>query len=419
METLDRVAAGDTVRIGEVEGHLAACDSCRSRLALARRDARLSAELRAANSNGTAGSIDGYEILGELQRGGQGVVHRALQLGTRREVALKVLTEVTARDRHRFEREIGLVCRLRHPSIVTIFDSGVADGRAYYAMELVDGERLDRFVRERGVARRERLELFVQIADAVAYAHRCGVIHRDLKPDNILVDSGGRPHLLDFGIATALEGGLRITATGEFMGTLAYASPEQVLGEAPIVDLRTDVYSLGVVLYELVTGRLPHELSSNVNEAIGTISRGRPLDPRGVAPDVDSELRAILLCALAREPAERYASADALASDVRRWLSGESPAAGRTNVWRALRKQLRRHRLAIAGMTLLVAGAGGRIGGRAARAHARGTPARERAARAPCVPGRARGGGSAAHGGGRAPDRGDRGRGTFDRGGVG
>ena len=304
-------------------------------------------------------TIPGYRLEEEIHRGGQGVVFRATQEATHRPVALKVLLRgrhASARDRMRFEREIDLASRLRHPDIVTIYDSGLAGDLPWFAMELVQGDRLDVYLARNRPSLTERLALFRRMAEAVAVAHRRGVIHRDLKPGNILVDADGAPRILDFGVAKAWGEAVptRVTVTGEFMGTLAYASPEQVLGDPSEVDTRADVYSLGVLLYELVTGRLPYEVTGTVAQAIENITRREPEDPRSVSADVDQDLYTILRAALAKDPAERYASADALARDVGHYLAQEPVEARGRSTWYVLRKSLRRHRLPVAAATAVL-----------------------------------------------------------------
>jgi len=312
-------------------------------------------------------AIPGYELGPEIHRGGQGIVYRALQRSTRRPVALKVLASDggSYRDRLRFEREVDLACRLRHPGIVTVHDRGVAGRRPWYAMELVGGCTLDEHLARARPVLRARLELFHAICEAVAHAHRHGVIHRDLKPRNVLVDEAGAPRVLDFGVARALDerGEAEVTRAGEFAGTLTYASPEQVEGDPGAVDTRTDVYSLGVVLYEMVTGRLPYDASGTTAEVVGRIARARPAEA-----GVDGDLRTILSTALAKDPEERYASVEALARDVAHRLAGEPIEARGASAWYALRKGLARHRtgVALAAAALIAAAAGALV---LARAH--------------------------------------------------
>jgi serine/threonine protein kinase len=196
-----------------------------------------------------------------------GTVWRAEQLSTRREVALKLMAAVrfdSAKAQVRFEREVELTARLDHPNIARVYDSGLHHGMYYYAMELVDGTPLDRYVKSNNLSKNQILVLMQKVCQAVLYAHLRAVIHRDLKPSNILVDPGGQPHVLDFGLAKALledDEALTISVEGQVAGTPAYMSPEQAAGRHDETDTRTDVFSLGVILYELLTGQSPHDRS--------------------------------------------------------------------------------------------------------------------------------------------------------------
>ncbi len=318
---------------------------------------------------------EGYEILRELDRGAQGVVYLAHQVSTKRRVALKVMLQgafSTQRQQQRFEREVELVASMKHPNIVTVFDSGITpDGRMFTAMEYIDGVPLNlhRTHDEPGGAQvmttRERVDLFLKVCDAVGSAHRRGIIHRDLKPLNILVDTEGEPHVLDFGLAKVVgpdamtESAMDATAAGEFMGTFAYASPEQVSGDPDLVDTRTDVYALGVILYDLLLGRRPYELGGNVHEMIKGIMETRPHPPRDFDPEFDLDLETILLTSLAKDVERRYQSVQDLADDLRCWCSGEPIMARRDDAWYVLRKFVLRHRLPVglaACVVLLIVG---------------------------------------------------------------
>ena len=303
--------------------------------------------------------VPGYRLEGELTRGGQGIVYRAVQESTQRIVALKVLLprSFSVRERRRFEREVELGSRLSHPGIVTVFDSGVADGAPWYAMELVEGVTLEACIERDAPDLARRLELFLELCAAVAHAHRSGVIHRDLKPTNVLVDATGRVRVLDFGTALPIDA-RRLTAPGEFLGTLAYASPEQVGGGSEGCDTRTDVYSLGVVLYELVTGRLPIPVEAGLSEVVRRIEHAAPADPGPIAPD----LAVILLRALEKERERRYPSVEALARDVKHFLAHEPIEARPRSTLYVLRKALRRHRRSVA-LAGLVLGAGALLAG--------------------------------------------------------
>jgi tetratricopeptide (TPR) repeat protein len=298
-----------------------------------------------------ADSINGYEILHEIHRGGQGVVYKALQLATKRPVALKVLLHgpyASARQQHRFEREIDLVASLQHPNIVTIYDSGLAHGRHYFAMEYIRGQSLDAYILEAKLSINATLRLFRKICSAVNAAHQHGVIHRDLKPANIRIDAEGEPHILDFGLAKAagpdLKDGAPVTMSGEFMGTLAYASPEQTSGDPGLVDIRTDVYSLGVILFEMLTGTYPYEVGGPISEVLRNIVEAEPRRPSTLRRQINNEVETIILQALAKEKERRYQSAEALARDVGRYLAGEVIEAKRDSTWYVLRKSLRRYR---------------------------------------------------------------------------
>ncbi len=300
--------------------------------------------------------IPGYRDIEEVYRGGQGIVFRAWQESTKRQVALKVLREgiyASPAARRRFEREIELVAALSHRHIVTVFDSGkTADGHRYLVMDFVRGQALGRFVAERGLQDTEMLRLFATICDAVNYAHQRGVIHRDLKPGNILIDEGGEPHVLDFGLARPLgrRGATRLTTEAQVAGTLPYMSPEQARGSSDAVDVRSDVYALGVILYELLTGTYPYDVDGDTLEVLRNIAEVEPAPPgreRG-AHRIDGELETIVLKSLAKDPGRRYQTAGELARDVRHYLNAEPIEAKRDSHWYIVRKTLARHRVGVA-----------------------------------------------------------------------
>jgi len=350
-EQVEAAARGDAADTR----HLERCPECRARLDAALGERALLEELRSTRARGSEPPlVPGYRIEGEIQRGGQGVVYRAVQETTRRPVALKLLLAGPAagvRERRRFEREIELASRLDHPGIVRLYDSGVAAESPWCAFELVTGERLDEWVRREQPALRRKVELACELAAAVAHAHQRGVIHRDLKPANVLVDAQGHPRVLDFGAALAdLDGGerLRLTAPGEFLGTLAYAAPEQLRGAQQAIDTRTDVYALGTLLYELLTGRLPYELAGGVAEIAERVTREPASPPSAHARGIDRDLDAIVGKALASDPAGRYGSAEALERDLARYLAGEAVEARRASLAYLARKYVARRKRPLA-----------------------------------------------------------------------
>ncbi len=301
-------------------------------------------------------SITGYEIVREIHRGGQGVVYQAIQKNTKRKVAIKVMREgpfASPRDKARFEREVQILASLNHPHIVAIHDSGLAAGNFYFVMDYISGQPLDVYMSSGRRTVEETLRLFVRIGSAVNAAHLRGIIHRDLKPSNIRIDANGEPHILDFGLAKMAMGQVTdesrpqvMTITGQFVGSLPWASPEQAEGIPGKIDVRTDVYSLGVVLYEMLTGKFPYEVVGHMRDVLDRIMHAEPVRPRAVRGEIGDEVETIVLKCLTKERERRYQSAGELVRDVERYLAGEPIEAKRDSTIYLLRKTLLRYRMA-------------------------------------------------------------------------
>jgi len=322
--------------------------------------------------------IGRYEIVGILGRGGMGIVYEARQMRPDRSVALKAL-HVGARTRHaltRFRHEAEVLGRLQHPGIAQIFEAGVDDWGAgaqpYFAMELVRGKDLSSFVQERGLDVPSRLALLARICDAVHHAHQHGVIHRDLKPANILVvddatpgdgsDSGSvalgsaQPKVLDFGVARLLDreiGTTVHTSAGQILGTAAYMSPEQAAGDPAAIDIRTDIYSIGVIAFEVLSGRLPHDLAGKpLGEAIRILGSADAPRLGSIVRRFRGDVETIVAKALEKDRTRRFASAAEMAADLRRVLRDEPIQARRPGATDQLLKFSRRHR-ALVGVALV------------------------------------------------------------------
>src|SRR5204863_2555996 len=264
-----------------------------------------------------------YEIVEHIARGGMAEVFRARDLLLDRPVALKVLFPEFATDRsfvERFRREARSAANLNHPNIVSIYDWGQEDGTYFIVMEYVEGRSLRQMIREDGpLPAKQAAQIGADIAAALAFAHKNGVIHRDVKPGNVLIDPTGQVKVTDFGIARGGDAQEALTQTGAVMGTATYFSPEQAQGRP--IDPRSDVYALAVVLYEMVVGRPPFSNENPVAVAYQHV-RERPIPPRQRNPKVPAPYEAIVLKGLAKNPVNRYASAEELRADLRRFVAG-------------------------------------------------------------------------------------------------
>jgi serine/threonine protein kinase/WD40 repeat protein len=311
--------------------------------------------------------IGHYRIIRLLGEGGMGTVYEAEQESPRRPVALKVVRSgfLSPTLLKRFNQEAQILGRLRHPGIAQIYEAGMAeDGRPFFALELIRGMSLHQFARDRQLDTAARLGLLAQVCDAVQHAHDQGIIHRDLKPGNILVDETGRPKVLDFGVARATDADLQTpsgrTQPGQLVGTLSYMSPEQVSGDPAALDRRSDVYSLGVILFELLANRLPYHLEHlPLPEVARVIREEEPSRLGSINGSFRGDVEIIVGKALEKDKVRRYATAGELATDIRRYLNNEPILARPPSALYQLRKFARRHKalttsLAVAAFLLVL-----------------------------------------------------------------
>ena len=290
------------------------------------------------------GDFGDYELLNEIGRGGQGVVYRAHQKSLNRTVALKVIglgPWATEAHLKRFRREAEAAANLDHPFIVPIHEVGERDGCCYFSMNFIEGGQLDEVVRRAPMSIRQAAELIAKVARTVHYAHEHGILHRDIKPGNILLDTKGEPHLTDFGLARLVEAESTVTRTLDVMGTPSYMAPEQAAGNNAAVSKATDVYGLGAVFYELLTGHPPFA-GGTTFETVRLVLDTEPRPPRLLNPKVDRDLSTICLKCLEKDPKRRYSSALALAEDLEHWLKHEPIRAKRSGFFTHGRKWMRR-----------------------------------------------------------------------------
>jgi len=286
-----------------------------------------------------------YELLEEIGRGGQGIVYRARQKSLNRTVALKVIglgTWATEKHLKRFRREAEAAASFQHPGIVPIHEVGERDSQCYFSMQFIEGGQLDEVVKRAPISIRQAAELVAKVARTVHYAHEHGILHRDIKPGNILLDAKGEPHLTDFGLARLVEADSTVTRTLEVLGTPSYMAPEQAAGEHTKVGKTTDVYGLGGVLYQLLTGQPPFA-GGTTYETIRLLRDTEPRQPRLLNPKIDRDLSTICLKCLEKDPKRRYSSALALAEDLEHWLKHEPIQARRTGILTRGKKWVQRN----------------------------------------------------------------------------
>ena len=312
---------------------------------------------RAPSKTGALQTLGDYELLEEIGSGGQGVVYRARQKSLNRTVALKVLSTGHWSKQPRLKRfrlEAETAASLDDPNIVPIYEIGECDGSCYFSMKLVEGAALDQLVRRELLPIRRTAELIAKLSRAVHYAHQRGILHRDIKPGNILVDAKGEPHLTDFGLARLTETESTVTRTIETLGTPSYMAPEQALGNNNQLTSATDVYGLGAVLYHLLTGHPPFA-GGTTYDTIRLLLETEPRPPRLWNANIDRDLTTICLKCLEKDPQRRYPSALALAEELDRWLKHEPISARRAGIFGRGRKWVRRNPLAAGLMASLAA----------------------------------------------------------------
>jgi serine/threonine protein kinase len=309
--------------------------------------------------------IDGYELQGILGEGGMGIVYRARNISLNRPVAIKMIlsgSNANTQALDRFANEIKAISKLQHRSIIQILDAGTCQDQPFFVMEFVEGQALAKRIDERTFGFREAAELCEQLALAMEYAHRQGVIHRDLKPSNILLTPDGVPKIMDFGIAKRSDFTRDLTATGVILGTPGYLAPEQAEGRSSLIGPGSDVFALGVMLYEMLAGHRPFDGLSEV-EVMKKIIHDDPFSPAWYRPSIPGDLETICLKCLNKAPAKRYLTAGELAADLRRYLEGQVIHARPATVFERSNKWIRRNPVKFAGIAtavmLVIAAVGG------------------------------------------------------------
>jgi serine/threonine protein kinase len=310
-------------------------------------------------------SFENYEILQELPQGGQAIVYKAIHKPTKTHVAMKILLPTlvaSTRARYYFEREAELIAGLDHPNIVKIRDSGIIHGQYFFVMEYIKGQPLYRYVEAQNLSFHERIILFKKICEAVTYAHQQGIIHRDLKSANVLIDERGEPHILDFGLAKAIgmseldRKDAMPTITGQWSGSLSNMSPEQAAAKPELIDVRTDVYALGMMLYHILTGQDPYDVTGPVLDVLKNIQGAEPVRPSKIIRKFDTDIEAIVLTAIDKDRVRRYQSVAGLQNDIENWLAGRPISVRSISTLYLIRKVIARHRYvaAVVGLLLVI-----------------------------------------------------------------
>lgn len=339
----EELCAGDLDLLDELSQRIEAIDQMETLLDVERSNRRHIGEQNLANE-AMGFEVAGYELLGELGQGGVGVVYRARHLELDRIVAIKLLTDIRASRTQlaRFRTEVEAFARLDHPNIVHIYDVGEINGRPYYSMEYVSGGTLAEQLNEGRPVPRRAAELLEALALAVQFVHDQQLLHRDLKPANVLITEDGTPKLADFGLAKRLDDTDGHTLTGEVIGTPSYMAPEQAKGHSRDVGPLTDVYALGAILYETLTGRPPFKGNSPL-DSLRQIVSDEPVSPSLLQSPIPRDLEAICLKCLEKSPGDRYPTAGELAADLRRFLDKRPVVARRVDPLRRVVKWMRRN----------------------------------------------------------------------------
>lgn len=321
--------------------------------------AEVSSEAAAIASEPKLGTFGDYDLIEVIAEGGMGVVYKARQRGLNRLVAVKMIRRAhlaRPRDIERFHREASAAARLQHPRIVAIHETGEIGGQHFYSMDYVPGCTLAALVREHPLSPRSAAAILKTVAEAIHYAHEHGVLHRDLKPSNILIDRQNQPNVTDFGLAKLLEESTDMTLSGQVFGSPSYMAPEQAAGRSHAADVRADVYALGAILYEMVSGRPPFKADTSF-ETLKLVVTTEPVPLRLLNPGLPRDIETICLKCLEKEPARRYQTAQMLADDLCRFLEGK-PVHARPLGWFGKICRWARRNPRLAGMTMNELGRG-------------------------------------------------------------